>query len=75
MGRRSAAVLAVAQAWLLARGDDVVPTPGTRSPARIEENVAAAAVTLGDGDLRRIDEMLPHGAAGARYPEVMLPRW
>lgn len=72
---RGITVAQLALAWLLARGDDVVPIPGTRSPARIEENVAAAAVTLGDEALRRIDEILPHGAAGARYPEVMLPRW
>jgi aryl-alcohol dehydrogenase-like predicted oxidoreductase len=68
-------VTQLALAWLLAQGDDIVPIPGTRSPRRLEENVAAAEVTLTAAELRRIDELLPHGAAGARYPEAMLPTW
>ena len=72
---RGIGVTQLALAWLLAQGDDVVPIPGTRSPDRVAENVAAASLTLGADDLRRIDEILPHGAAGARYPEAMMPRW
>ena len=72
---RGIEVTQLALAWLLAQGDDIVPIPGTRSPQRLEENVAAAGVTLTADELRRIDELLPHGAAGARYPEVMLPSW
>ena len=68
-------VTQLALAWLLAQGDDIVPIPGTRSPRRLEENVAAAEVTLTADELARIDELLPHGAAGARYPEAMLPTW
>jgi Major Facilitator Superfamily/Aldo/keto reductase family len=64
-----------ALAWLLAQGDDLVPIPGTRSTQRGAENVAAAHVTLTPEDLARVQEILPHGAAGARYPEAMMPSW
>jgi aryl-alcohol dehydrogenase-like predicted oxidoreductase len=64
----SAAQLALA--WVLARGGDVVPIPGTRHRNRLEENVAAASVILSAADLARIDEAAPPGAAsGTRYPE------
>jgi aryl-alcohol dehydrogenase-like predicted oxidoreductase len=69
------AVTQLALAWLLAQGDDIVPIPGTRSPQRLAENVAAADVTLTGADLARIQEILPHGGFGARYPQVMLPTW
>ena len=68
-------VTQLALAWLLAQGDDIVPIPGTRSPDRLTENVAAAGVTLTPEDLARITAILPHGAHGARYPETMLPTW
>ncbi|AVZ74609.1 aldo/keto reductase [Streptomyces lunaelactis] len=68
-------VTQLALAWLLAQGDDIVPIPGTRSPERLALNVAAAYVTLTPEDLARIQEILPHGAAGSRYPEVMMPTW
>jgi aryl-alcohol dehydrogenase-like predicted oxidoreductase len=61
----------LALAWLLARGDDLVPIPGTRRVARLEENVAAADVALTADDLARLDEVAPKGAAaGTRYPEA-----
>ncbi|WP_203836667.1 aldo/keto reductase [Winogradskya humida] len=69
------AVTQLALAWLLAQGPHIVPIPGTRSPARLAENVAAADVTLTPDDLTRIQQILPHGAAGSRYPEAMLPSW
>jgi aryl-alcohol dehydrogenase-like predicted oxidoreductase len=66
----------LALAWLLHRGDDIVPIPGTKSRARLEENAAAAAVSLSAADLAALDAALPRGAAsGARYPEGMQPRW
>jgi aryl-alcohol dehydrogenase-like predicted oxidoreductase len=68
-------VTQLALAWLLSQGDDIVPIPGTRSPERLAENAAAADVTLSDQDLARIEEILPRGAYGARYPESMLPQW
>lgn len=69
------AVTQLALAWLLAQGEDIVPIPGTRSPHRLAENVAAAQVTLTPEDLARIREILPRGAAGSRYPEGMMPNW
>ncbi|MEV0828855.1 aldo/keto reductase [Nonomuraea rubra] len=72
---KDATVAQLALAWLLAQGDDIVPIPGTRSIRRLEENVAAADLTLDDTDLKRIAEILPTGGFGARYPEGMLPTW
>ena len=60
-------------AWLLAQGDDILPIPGTKHVARLEENAAAAAVKLDAADLARIDAAMPPGsAAGSRYPEPMM---
>jgi len=58
----------LALAWILAQGDDVVPIPGTRRTANLEENVAALDVELTEGDLTAIEEVAPAGvAAGERY--------
>ena len=58
----------LALAWVLAQGEDVVPIPGTRRIANLEENVAAVDVVLTPEDLARIDEVAPSGAvAGERY--------
>jgi aryl-alcohol dehydrogenase-like predicted oxidoreductase len=63
----------LALAWVLAQGDDIVPIPGTKRRKYLEENVAAFDVKLTDDDLRRINEVLPNGAAtGLRYPEHMM---
>jgi len=60
----------LALAWLLAQGRDIVPIPGTRSPQRLDENAAAAQITLSAADLAEIDAALPRTAvAGQRYPE------
>ncbi|RUN75472.1 Aldo/keto reductase [Sphingomonas aurantiaca] len=57
-----------ALAWLLAQGDDVVPIPGTKKRARLEENVGAMEVRITPEDRERIDSILPPGAAsGSRY--------
>jgi aryl-alcohol dehydrogenase-like predicted oxidoreductase len=59
----------LALAWVLARGPDIVPIPGTTTRAHLEENVAAAGIVLGREDLARIDAVAPRGvAAGDRYP-------
>ena len=65
----------LALAWLLTRGEYVVPIPGTRSPARVEENTHAAEVTLTDTDLAAIHDILPTGGFGARYAEGYVPTW
>ncbi|MGH7623027.1 MAG: aldo/keto reductase, partial [Gemmatimonadaceae bacterium] len=58
----------LALAWVLARGNDMVPIPGTKHRTYLEENVAAIDVTLTPADLQRIDEIAPKGiAAGERY--------
>jgi aryl-alcohol dehydrogenase-like predicted oxidoreductase len=60
-------------AWLLARGEDIVPIPGTKRAAYLEENLGALAVRLDPADLARIDEAMPPGAAaGTRYPEPQM---
>ena len=64
----SAAQLALA--WVLAQGEDIVPIPGTKHVRYLDENIGALEVKLSDGDLRRLDEILPPGAAaGQRYHE------
>ena len=63
----------LALAWVLAQGDDLVPIPGTKRRKYLEENVAAADVTLSDADLAAIDAIFPRGAAaGLRYPEAIM---
>jgi aryl-alcohol dehydrogenase-like predicted oxidoreductase len=65
----------LALAWVLARGEDVVPIPGTTTRAHLEENAAAAAIALTPPDLARIDAVAPRGAAaGERYPPAMMER-
>ncbi len=65
----------LALAWVLSRGHDIVPIPGTRRAERVEENVAAADLTLSPADLEQIAEILPTGGYGARYIDAMLPTW
>ena len=68
MGTSSAAL---ANAWLLTRGDHVIPIPGTRSVDHFRECVAGADLTLSVDDLARIDAVLPVGwAHGDRYSEA-----
>jgi aryl-alcohol dehydrogenase-like predicted oxidoreductase len=62
-----------ALAWVLAQGEDVVAIPGTRSLARLEENLGALRVALTPDDLARIDAAVPKGAAaGTRYPAAQM---
>ncbi|MEQ1569890.1 MAG: aldo/keto reductase, partial [Myxococcota bacterium] len=56
----------LALAWVLARGPDVVPIPGTKRRLYLEQNLAAAALTLTADELARIDAEVPP-AAGDRY--------
>jgi aryl-alcohol dehydrogenase-like predicted oxidoreductase len=60
-----------ALAWVLSRGDDVVPIPGTKRRTYLEENVAATDVVLDAADRAAIDEVFPvEAAAGSRYPDM-----
>ncbi|UIS26618.1 hypothetical protein KOJCDNHJ_00001 [Xanthomonas citri pv. punicae] len=63
----------LALAWVLAQGQDLVPIPGTKRLAYLEENIAALDVALMPDELARIDAIFPpQAAAGTRYPEAMM---
>jgi aryl-alcohol dehydrogenase-like predicted oxidoreductase len=63
----------LALAWLLARGDDIVPIPGTKRKERLLENIGALSVKLTADDLAQISDSIPVGAAaGLRYPEGLM---
>ena len=58
----------LALAWVLAQGEDVVPIPGTRHIKYLDDNIGALELELSDSELKRLDEILPPGAAsGERY--------
>ncbi|WP_163164882.1 aldo/keto reductase [Arthrobacter sp. Alg241-R88] len=57
-----------ALAWLLTRGNDIAPIPGTRRVSRVEENTAAAGIELTGGQLDRLNALQP--AAGERHDEA-----
>jgi aryl-alcohol dehydrogenase-like predicted oxidoreductase len=62
-------------AWLLAQGKDMVPIPGTKRKARIDENLHALSMKLTPQELKRISEAAPPGAgAGTRYPAETMKR-
>ena len=60
-------------AWLLARGEDIVPMVGTKRSEYLEDNLQALQVELSQEDLTQIDLAAPFGVAiGKRYPEEMM---
>lgn len=59
----------IALAWLLAKGNDIVPIPGTKHPEYLEANAAAVEIALTDDEVDALDQAIPPGvAAGTRYP-------
>lgn len=71
--RKGATPGQIALAWLLQRGPDIVPIPGTKRRQYLRENVAAAQIRLDASDMAWIDAHFQHGtAAGERYPEHLL---
>jgi len=61
----------IALAWVLSRGDDIVPIPGTKRRSYLEENAAAAKIELTPAELERLEQAFPAGAAaGERYPDM-----
>jgi aryl-alcohol dehydrogenase-like predicted oxidoreductase len=61
----------VALAWVLSRGEDVVPIPGTKRRSYLEENAAAVEIELANDELARLEEAFPHGVAqGERYADM-----
>jgi aryl-alcohol dehydrogenase-like predicted oxidoreductase len=72
-GERRATVAQVAIAWVLHRGDDIVPLVGARRRDRLHEALGALELELSGADLARIEEALPaDAAAGSRYAEPMM---
>ena len=60
----------IALAWVLSRGNDIVPIPGTKRRNYLEENVGAVDVPITPADIDRLDKVFPKGAvAGERYPQ------
>ncbi len=69
--RKGASVGQVALAWVLARGEDVVPIPGTKRVRYLEENVGAVDVELDAADVEELAEAVrPEDVAGERYPDM-----
>lgn len=65
----------LALAWVLSRGEDVVPIPGTRRRTHLDDDLGSLEVSLTEAEIDRIDEFAPRGAAaGARYPEPAMKR-
>jgi len=63
----------LALAWLLHRGNDIVPIPGTRRIERLDENAGAARIALTGAEQQRIEQVLSqHAIAGTRYPEAQM---
>ena len=70
---KSCAPAQVALAWVLAQGNDIVPIPGTKRRAYLEENAAAAEIKLNAADLAKLNEtFVPGSTAGARYPAAQM---
>jgi aryl-alcohol dehydrogenase-like predicted oxidoreductase len=69
-GEKGCTAAQLALAWVLAQGEDIVPIPGTKHVRYLDENIGALEVRLSGEDLKRLDEILPPGAAaGTRYHE------
>ena len=65
---KNAAPGQIALAWLLAQGEDIVPIPGTKRSKYLEENAAAATVSLTEGELARLNDLATQ-TSGPRYSE------
>ncbi|HEY8205181.1 MAG TPA: aldo/keto reductase, partial [Pyrinomonadaceae bacterium] len=63
----------IALAWLLHKGDDIVPIPGTTRRKHLEDNVGAVDLSLSDQDMAKLDAALsPENVAGPRYTEKQM---
>jgi aryl-alcohol dehydrogenase-like predicted oxidoreductase len=71
--RKKATPGQIALAWLLHKGDDIVPIPGTKRRSYLEENVAAVSIQLEPGEMAELDQALsPEAISGPRYNERMM---
>lgn len=72
---KNASLPALALAWLLAQGKEVIPIPSSKSRDHLQDNLSALSIKLTPQDLARIDAIVPAGAvAGTRYPEKQMSR-
>ena len=72
---KGVSLAALALAWLMHQGREVVPIPSSKSRNHLEDNLRALEITLSPEDLVRIDAICPIGAAaGTRYPENQMSR-
>jgi aryl-alcohol dehydrogenase-like predicted oxidoreductase len=63
----------LALAWLLAKGESIIPIPGMKRQSRLHENVGAVDIVLTTAELQQIEAIIPIGAAaGTRYPEALM---
>ena len=70
---KQASVAQIVIAWVLSRGEDIVPVIGARTRDRLHEALGALELGLDDHDLERIEQVVPPGAAaGDRYPEQQM---
>ena len=68
---KDASLAQIALAWVLSKGEDIIPIPGTKKLHRLEDNIGAAAVRLSADDVAAIERAVPPEAVtGARYPEA-----
>jgi aryl-alcohol dehydrogenase-like predicted oxidoreductase len=71
--RRGITPAQLALAWVMAKGEDIVAIPGTKSPRRLEENAAAAQIELSADEIEELDDAIsPAAVRGSRYPEEMM---
>lgn len=71
--RRGSTPAQLALAWVMAKGQDIVPIPGTKSPQRLEQNAAAAELRLSQHDVEELEDSISRDAVrGDRYPDAMM---
>lgn len=71
--QKNATPAQLALAWLLSQGEDIIPIPGTKRRARLDENAGAVNIELTTAELQQLQEIAPIGvAAGTRYPEAVM---
>jgi aryl-alcohol dehydrogenase-like predicted oxidoreductase len=74
--RNEASASQIAVAWLLSRGEDVIPIPGTNHVRNLEQNIAAVDLALPASDLERLNEVFAIGrGAGERYNPGLMEKW
>jgi len=74
-GRKGCTPAQLALAWLLAKGDDIVPIPGTTRRKHLEKTVASLEAELSTSEIASLEEVMPpHIAAGTRYSEASMQR-